>query len=747
MRGVRLVVGLTVIFRAVVLLAALLCIAPAFAAETAPALPADPRISIHDGFVDEKTCTSCHADQAAAFAKSHHAKAMAVADDKTVRADFNNTHFEHNGIVSTFSRRNGGFFVHTDGPDGKQVEFEVKFTFAYEPLQQYLVDIGSGKLQALDVAWDTEKQQWFWLGEGKPARPGSTFHWTGPFYRWNRTCIDCHSTDPRANFQPETNEYKSSYVATSIGCQSCHGAGSKHVAWAEAKSKDTAVSAGPNLGLSKADASTCFACHSRRTKLLDGYQPGKPFLDYFSPALLRPDLYFPDGQILDEVFEYGSFQQSKMARAGVTCLDCHQPHEGVLKAEGNALCTQCHTKIAPERFVKYNPGGDFDTPAHTHHPMGSSGAQCANCHMPQRTYMKVDPRRDHSLVIPRPDLSATYGTPNACTTCHEGKTNAWAAENMDKWYGAAWRNRPTIAHAFAGAAQNDPASIVALRKLVADSEQAGIVKGSAVTAMSRVGGADVAADVKAAADNSDPLVRLGAAEAAGNLPPERRLDAIGKLLGDETRAVRVAAVTALGGTPSLGLLGDAKKSFDTAVEDLRAYVQANADVAETQNNFGTFLFGQQRAGEAEKAFRKAIVLDPALSGARINLAELYRATGQNEKSEQAYAEAIAASPDQADLRYGHALSLVRRKAVPEAIRELDEAIRLDPGNTRYKTTLAVALDSVARTDEALMMLDRAAADGATDANLARHCHSIRPEASPLSGNAEICRSTGPPASG
>ena len=367
--------------------------------------------------------------------------------------------------------------------------------------------------------------------------------------------------------------------------------------------------------------------------------------------------------------------------------------------------------------MKYNPAGDFDTPAHTHHPMASAGAQCANCHMPQRTYMKVDPRRDHSLMVPRPDLSSAYGTPNACTTCHEGKTDIWAADTMDLWYGKAWRERPTTAHAFAAAAQNHPESIEALRKLIADREQAGIVRGSAIAAMSRVGGADIGADVRAAANDPDALVRLGAAEAASSLPPEGRRDAISKLLGDDTRAVRVAAVTALGNTPSLGLLGDARKSFDAAVEDLRAYVEANADVAEKQNNFGTFLFGQQRAGDAEKAFRQAIVLDPALSGARINLAELYRATGQNEKSEQAYAEAIAVSPDQADLRYGHALSLVRQRALPEAIRELEDAVRLDPGNTPYKTTLAIALDSVGRTGDAFTMLDRAVESGETDANL------------------------------
>ena len=707
----------TTVLRAAFLLGALVASAGQnVAAEDTPT-PADPRISIHDGFVDEKKCASCHADQAAAFSTSHHAKAMSLADDTTARADFDNTQFEHDGIVANFFRRDGRPFVRAEGPDGKQAEFEVRYTFAYEPLQQYLVDLGGGRLQALDVAWDTSKRQWIWLGEGKPARPGSTYHWTGAFYRWNRTCIDCHSTDPQTNYQPQTNEYKSTYVATSIGCQSCHGGGARHVEWAEAKSRALLTTVGPNLGLSKIDASTCFGCHSRRTKLLGGYQPGRPFLDYFSPALLRPDLYFPDGQILDEVFEYGSFQQSKMARAGVTCLDCHKQHEATLTAQGNAVCTQCHRPVAPERFVKFNPRGDFDTPSHTHHPTGSAGAQCVNCHMPERTYMKVDPRRDHSFVIPRPDLSAAYGTPNACTGCHTGKSNAWAMENMDKRYGTAWRNRPTIAHAFAGSTHNDPASIDALRMLVADGEQADIVKGSAIVAMSRIGGASVAADVRAAAGSSGPLLRLGAAEAAGNLPPDSRLGAVGKLLDDETRAVRVATVTALGSTPSMDFLGDQRSAFDAAVDELRAYVQANADVAEAQNNFGTFLFGQQQPGEAEKTFRQAIVLDPAFSGARMNLAELYRATGENEKSERVYAEAIANAPDHAGLRYGHALSLVRQKAMPQAIEEFEEAVRLAPENSRYRTTFAIALDSVGRTEDAFATLGETTADGQTDANL------------------------------
>ena len=703
-----------VFLRSVLLMLLLLVpLGSAVAEEAAAAVANDPLISIHDGFVDEKKCASCHADQAAAFAKSNHAKAVAVADDSTVRANFDNASFEHDGIRTTFFKRGGQFFVSTEGGDGRRAEFEVKYTFAYEPLQQYLVDTGGGRLQALDIAWDTNKREWFWLGSGSPARPGTTYHWTGSFYRWNRTCIDCHSTDPQANFQPETGEYKSTYVATSIGCQSCHGGGAKHVEWAEAGGSRSVV----DFGLAPADQTVCLGCHARRTKLLGGYGPGKAVLDHFSPEMLRPDLYFPDGQILDEVFEYGSFQQSKMARAGVVCLDCHKPHETTLRAEGNAVCTQCHAETRPERFADFNPSGSFDTPAHTHHKAGSDGALCANCHMPQRTYMKVDPRRDHSFVIPRPDLSIAYGTPNACTTCHAAGTNAWAAETMDKWYGAAWRERPAKAHAFAGASRNDPAAVEALRALVADRNQPGIVKGSAIVEIGRLGGEAMVADLKAAAENADPLIRLGAAQAAGSLPPALRLDVIGKLLADGTRAVRVAAVTALGDAPTGDLLGDQRRDFDAAVEDLRAYVQANADMAEAQNSYGLFLIGQRQTSEAETVLRRAIALDGSLAGAQANLAELYRATGRDEESENTYAAAIEISPEDAMLRYGHALSLVREKNMTGAISELEASVRLAPANARYRTTLAVALDTVGRTDEAFNLLGQALTDGSADASL------------------------------
>jgi predicted CXXCH cytochrome family protein len=113
------------------------------------------------------------------------------------------------------------------------------------------------------------------------------------------------------------------------------------------------------------------------------------------PALLEPGLYHADGQIDGEVHEYGSFLQSRMHAFGVACSNCHDPHSAKLRAEGNALCAQCHL---PEKF---------DLAAHHHHLPGSTGAQCVDCHMPTKNYMVVDARRDHSIRLPRPDWSVS----------------------------------------------------------------------------------------------------------------------------------------------------------------------------------------------------------------------------------------------------------------------------------------------------------------------------------------------------
>ena len=126
-------------------------------------------------YVGEPACTPCHEAQTKEWRQSHHARAMEVASDATMLGDFNNASFTYAGITSTFSKRDGKFFVRTDGPDGQLHDYEIAYTFGFTPLQQYLVAFPGGRYQCLPIAWDTPPE-----GEGRPAvvppLPGGAHH-------------------------------------------------------------------------------------------------------------------------------------------------------------------------------------------------------------------------------------------------------------------------------------------------------------------------------------------------------------------------------------------------------------------------------------------------------------------------------------------------------------------------------------------------------------------------------------------
>ena len=157
-----------------------------------------------------------------------------------------------------------------------------------------------------------------------------------------------------------------------------------------------------------AQIETCAKCHSRRGGIQEGFCGGQSFHDFYTNELLTEQTYHAMAKSKTRFTVYGSFLQSKMYHEGIRCTDCHDPHAAKVKFDTNQLCTSCHA----------HPAGKYDTPNHHRHKEGSTGAQCVECHMPETTYMAVDPRRDHSLRIPRPDLSVKHGTPNACTQCH-----------------------------------------------------------------------------------------------------------------------------------------------------------------------------------------------------------------------------------------------------------------------------------------------------------------------------------------
>ncbi len=378
-------------------------------AATATATPA--------ALVDEQSCQGCHTAEVGQWQGSHHQRAMQLPDEQTVLGDFNDVTFKSDKETTRFFRKDGGFWVNTPGPDGQLADFKVAYTFGVEPLQQYLLELPAGHLQPLGVAWDTEKKQWFHLYPGQGIDASNALHWTKTAQNANYMCIECHTTGFKRNFDDKKNSFSSHWQALGVGCQSCHGPVSEHLNWASKPDKADLAKGFEKPLLSQTNnrgqVETCARCHSLRAALGDGYKHSSALLDDYLPSALNAAQYEVDGKIKGEVFEYGSFTQSKMFAKGVACTNCHNPHSTQLKAQGNAVCTQCHNPAGKTAAPGVDGAGlqakDYDSPAHTKHPAGSPAAQCTACHMPGKFYMGNDFRHDHSLSVPTPAQSKALG--------------------------------------------------------------------------------------------------------------------------------------------------------------------------------------------------------------------------------------------------------------------------------------------------------------------------------------------------
>jgi len=680
-----------------------------------------------DEFVGGETCAGCHEAEHNRWKGSHHDLAMLPASPASVLGDFDNAEFDHYGVTSRFFRDGERFVVRTDGSDGRLQEFEVSYTFGAFPLQQYLVELPGGRLQALTVAWDSRPaedggQRWFHLYPDEQIPYDDVLHWTQPSQNWNSRCAECHSTALRKNYDAQTRSFDSSWAEVNVACEACHGPGSDHLSWARRDAGWEQFEEGFGLRVRlderrgvhwrfDADASiarrsaardsareieTCARCHARRSPISEGFRHGEPLLDHYLPALLSEGLYYPDGQIDDEVYVYGSFMQSRMQAAGVTCSDCHDPHSLELRAPGNGVCLQCHRAT------------DYDVPRHHFHEPGSSGASCAECHMPTRTYMVVDPRHDHSMRIPRPDLSVEIGTPNACTMCHVDRSDRWAADQVSEWYGdpePGYQDYAKTLHA----ARRGEASGEELAALVRDTEAPAIARATAMATIGPYLGSRNVDALEFGLADADAAVRAAALGALEAIPPQLRVQFAFPLLRDPVRAVRIEAARVLATIPVGDLPAEQRRALEAAEREYIAAQLANAERPEAQTNLGNFYAAKGERRPAIEAYRSAMELAPYYLPAYINLADFYRRVGLESDALELLQQAVEQNPGNASAHHALGLSLVRLQRYDAALAELARAAELAPDDAVIVYVYAVALNSMGQPRNAIAVLQQALA--------------------------------------
>ncbi|WP_394140449.1 tetratricopeptide repeat protein [Vibrio chagasii] len=667
-------------------------------------------------YIGSEACIDCHSAEVEAWQGSHHDMAMKHATDDSVLGNFDNQTITHQGKPNRFFRKGDEFLVNIEGPDGQFKDYKISYTFAFEPLQQYMVEFEDGRVQLIPFAWDSRTeseggQRWFHL------YPDTTntdeFYWTNSGQNWNFMCADCHSTNLEKNYDMASNTYSTTWSEINVGCEACHGPASEHVEQAKQAAHSDKANSGKSVqltahygfdrDLSKSvkewvyqegnstlqpkdiihtnQVQTCAQCHSRRTQLNETADHVKgSFFDKYRLSLISPELYHHDGQIYDEDYVYGSFLQSAMAEKGVTCTNCHDPHTAELKIAEEAVCSQCH--IASE----YTPE------KHTFHEANTEASICTTCHMPETTYMEVDPRRDHSWHVPRPDISQHIKTPNVCTSCHEDKTDQWADKQIGQWFpDSKYRNQQHFAVAFYADSIGHRGAEDALAYSAQDSSLSNIIRASSLERLSGNTGKNTLISLARAVKHDDEMIRLGVVQGSSGFPFYDRWQILEPLLTDPVLSIRSETAGAL--VRYWGEMNPLQKDqIKPALEEYIEIQRFNGDRGFGRTNLGNVYRDLGKHEQAIEYYLGAIEIEPYFENSYANLADLYRAQGDEPKALATLKQGIQAQPKSSVLPYSAGLSLLRVKDYDQATRYLKQAAETAQTDPQYWYVYGLALE-------------------------------------------------------
>ena len=651
-------------------------------------------------FVGSANCKDCHLPEYESWQGSHHDLAMDVASEETVRGDFNDAEFTLRGVTSRFYRRDGRFWVYTNGPGGEMGEFEITHTFGWTPLQQYLVPFPGGRLQTLPIAWDTEKLQWFRVPPNDEIDPDDWLYWTNAAQNWNGMCAQCHSTNLQKNYDPATDTYSTTWSDIDVGCEACHGPGSQHVKWAEMPDMARPLAENYKLAQKTSDLSSrelvdqCAVCHSRRASMGDVDHTETELLDTFLPSLLDEGLYHADGQILDEVYVYGSFIQSRMFDRDVKCSDCHDVHSVERVLEGNELCLQCHREAQYDNYQHHfhRQEGEQGDPivsadGEVLWEVGT-GAQCEQCHMPGRYYMGNDYRPDHSFRVPDPALAAATGSPDACLRCHIDEDSAWSLARMQEWYGPGEKSH--YGDILFRARNGAPEAAADLAALAGDDLYPLNVRATAVSLLGgNYPGETASKAIDLALVDEEPVVRRTAVTVLRHPDARTLARTLARVLHDPVKTVRTEAASRLNGELSEYLDIPQKARFEQVFEEYRQTLLYTADFASGRYNLGNMHNARGQVDLAIEAYENAIRIDSQFYPAKANLALLYNQRGNNDRAEQLLREVVDTQPEMYEMAYSLGLLLVEMKNYDDALSYLARASDGLPARSRIHYNLGL----------------------------------------------------------
>lgn len=640
-------------------------------------------------------CGACHEKIFREWADSDHGWAHRDLSPKLDAEPFHGLPLTAHGTTLTFTTSSEGKRVLVDKKSGES--WTAAMAIGRIPLVQYLIPGKDGGYHTTSAAWDTGKREWFDMFGQDERRPGDWGHWTGRGMVWNTQCAWCHMSDFQKGYDTNTHTYHSTWKEPGVTCIQCHNP------LLDQPEKGTGCMIDTKKKLSlKQQADNCASCHARRDELDNNFRIGDKFEDHFhlsTPS--QPGLFWPNGMQRDEVYTETGLKHSRMGKAGIQCLDCHDAHSAKLKLpqEDNSLCLKCHG--TGERKAPI-----IDPLKHSHHKPDSLGNRCVECHMPQTNYMARDPRRDHAMASPDPTLSKELGMPNACTMCHKDKDNNWAEKYVKEWYGdlpkTAHRDRSRAVHR----AHNGDATVENDLLASLDKEDNTYWRATLLELLS-LWSSDprVQAKATAARDSLNPLERAAAARILGQV---KSADIV-PLLNDPAKIVRVQAAWAL---------RDMLDENNPAMKELEASALHQGDqpggamkLAQIYTSRANRAKSPEEARtwneKAENWFKKANEWDVNSPVVHSDYAIFLASRNRSAEALTELQKAVKLAPDNAQMHYMLALANAEAQDPQSALTSLDKAITLDPAFLQAYYNRALIQNSLGNLDKACADLDAA----------------------------------------
>ncbi|MCO5236027.1 MAG: tetratricopeptide repeat protein [Chitinophagaceae bacterium] len=695
-------------FSICVILAAAVLIMGRCRSDSKSDLAVKENIPHHNDYIGDQQCKSCHASQYDDWLQSDHFKAMQEASDSTVLGDFNNVSYKADGVTSVFFKKDGKFFINTRGDDGKNHDYEIKYTFGYYPLQQYLIEFPGGRMQATRASWDSRTKKWFHQYAGQKIDSRDWLHWTRNAQTWNTMCAECHSTNLKKNYNIESDSYHTTYSVINVSCEACHGPGKLHVdyinstAYKEGKKAPDAYMLLNKESSQISQINTCAPCHAVKGNISPDLIASDELLDNYIPVVPNTERFYADGQMNEEDYNYAPFLQSKMFRNNVKCSNCHNPHSGRVYFTTNQLCLQCHNK-------------SYDDPSHTFHAINTAGAECKSCHMPSKTYMGNDLRHDHSFRVPRPDLSVAYATPNACNSCHTDKTAQWAAKAVEKWYGS--KRKYHFAEDLIPGSKMDAESEAHLVKLLSDTSVPRIIKATAANYLGGIATESSLQHLLNCLQHEDAQVRYEALRSLMNFSPHQFLNDIAPLLDDKVRAVRIAAADLFSSIPRQEIPSAYASSYTKANAELMNYLLYQADFAHGNVSIADYYMRTGDPGNAEKFYLRVLKKDSLVNLPRLNLSILYNSQGRNKEALQVLETAAKIDNKNPQIFYNLALLQNEMKNPAAAIENFQKALDLKMQDQRLYYNYGLLLHQSGNSSKAIGVLETGLKVNPSSANI------------------------------